>query len=184
MPTQLKTAAHSVVVAGLDKHDPVAAHQINESMLLCDPTRPVVCTTMLQRLGLADALKGIPTGVLDQLDDAQRRARLGANPIGEIGKHLFVEDDEARGGHPAAGTGQPASTQARNASGEMTTPSPRSARSIASNSRRALARDASRWTVSCRLRSSAASIRATSGRPRRWMNTVSASPVTRSNKLA
>src|SRR2546428_453020 len=113
-------------------------------MFLGDPSRPVVPASMFQRLRLAEAAKRVARCVLDELDDPQRDTWLRSDPVGEVRKHLLVNDDQALRAHPAAGSGQPASTQARRARGEISTPSPRSARSIASKRRLALARDVRR----------------------------------------
>jgi len=63
----------AVVVAGLEDHHIVALDEVNESMLLVNPTRPSASESVTKLFGLADAGDGVASDVIQQPVDALER---------------------------------------------------------------------------------------------------------------
>src|SRR4051812_22010711 len=68
-------------------------------MLAIDTTRPAAGQVVLQRLGVAGALKGIPLNRLDQLDDLEGFLAVLLDPPGEVFERGGVKFQASGGLH-------------------------------------------------------------------------------------
>jgi len=73
-------------------------HQVDETVLLGDSTRPDIGAEVSYRFGLADAREGVAAHCFDQGHDLQSDTPIGLDPIAEVFAELVLEDGGARSG--------------------------------------------------------------------------------------
>jgi len=57
----------SIVESGLKEADPIVADEVNDTVLLGQPARPYIRAEVLEWLGFAQALKGIPACIINNI---------------------------------------------------------------------------------------------------------------------
>jgi hypothetical protein len=80
----------------LKELDPVASHQIHQSVLAADPTRPGSRQNVLQRFGLANSRERLTQDGLDQGQNSQANLTIGFDPVAEVLTKLGVENGVSR----------------------------------------------------------------------------------------
>ena len=85
----------SVVVATHQEVDAVVSNEIDEAVLLSDPSRPDVGSEMLDGFWFADAREGVAHDGLDELEESESSAAVGLNPELQVFPEFVLEDREA-----------------------------------------------------------------------------------------
>lgn len=80
--------------ARLEEIDPVFMDDIDDPVLLGQPPGPRAREDMLQRLGLADAVEGIPQNGLDEVQSPQGYSAINLDPMPEIFPKLRLKDGD------------------------------------------------------------------------------------------
>src|ERR1039457_6262091 len=86
-------AAPSVVISRHQEVNPCPGDAVNHPVSLGDPPRPASRQAVLERLRLADPLKGIADHSFHQIQDAKRDAPFGCHPKPEILQELALKED-------------------------------------------------------------------------------------------
>src|SRR5258705_13690567 len=84
------------MITGLKEIDPVFAHQVDDAMLLRQPTRPRARQRIFKRLWLANSTKWIIHNGFDELKGLQCHFAVGLNPKAQVFAEFFVEYSQAR----------------------------------------------------------------------------------------
>ena len=85
------------MIAPHQEVDTVVPNQVDEAMLLGDPSRPDVGPEMLDRFGLPDAVERVTHDCLNKLEEPERSSTISLNPKLEVLPELILEDGETRG---------------------------------------------------------------------------------------
>jgi len=72
------------MVAAREDADLILEYLVHEAMLVVDAARPAACQFVLERLGLADAGKGVTLHGLNEPDDALGHLAVFLDPPGEV----------------------------------------------------------------------------------------------------
>jgi len=71
----------AVVVARLKKVDTICSYEVDQTMLLCDASRPNICTEIFEWLWLPDPAESFTHDGFDQGENTQRSATIGLGPV-------------------------------------------------------------------------------------------------------
>jgi hypothetical protein len=93
-PLRVGVHGYLIVIAGLEKIDPVFSDDIDDPVLLGQPPRPRAREDMLQRLGLADAMEGISQNGLDEVQSPKGNSAIDLDPMPEIFPKLRLKDGD------------------------------------------------------------------------------------------
>ena len=80
------------MIPRLQEIDAPVLHDVHETVLLRDASRPATLQVVAQGLGLSDATKGIAQSGLDELEHAECRAAIPADPVAKILAEFGMED--------------------------------------------------------------------------------------------
>jgi hypothetical protein len=78
----------------LEEIDPVFTDDIDDPVLLGQPSRPGAREDVLQRLGLTDTGEGVSQNGLDEIQSPQGNSAINLDPVSEILPKLRLKDGD------------------------------------------------------------------------------------------
>jgi len=86
----------AVAIASLKNHDVVAIDEVDQPVLLADPSGPAAGEGVAQRLGFADPFTGVPEDVVDEPVDAFEGCPVSREPARVVPPPIGREDEPQR----------------------------------------------------------------------------------------